>query len=168
MVTTIPHPLRKMMPLPAHDSTIGKAGTAVLLIERQTETTNTFLARRSTEADGFAGYLCCPGGKPIDGENPFVAAQREVEEETGLRIALGRFSWVGVITIWAGSRWIPVWLFIVELREGEIPETPAGEESRLLGPWERHNLADDLTATEVLTPGTAVLVEIAKTLYGIS
>lgn len=158
------HPLQKMMPLPIHES--AQAGTAVLLTERRgSGDIDTFLAQRSFGADGFAGYLCCPGGKPHDGEDPFVAAQREVQEETGLGIALDRFSWVGVIVIWKGGSPIPVWLFLVELREGEIPKTPEGEESTLLGPWERYDLRDDLAVTEALTPGTVALVEIAKTRY---
>jgi 8-oxo-dGTP pyrophosphatase MutT (NUDIX family) len=167
------HPLQRMMPLPAYEAASGPAGTAVLLVERQTEgydetetrSVSTFLAQRSFDADGFGGYLCCPGGKPHDGEDLFVAAQRETEEETGLAISLGRFSWVGVIVIWKAGKPVPVWLFLVELREGEIPKTPDGEESTLLGPWERYDLADDLTVTEALTPGTVALVEIAKTLY---
>lgn len=167
-MTSLQHPLNQLMPLPRYDSSNGKAGTAVFLVQAHDPShINTFLARRSREADGFAGYLCCPGGKPVDGENPFTAAQREVEEETGLRIAIERFSWVGVITIWAQGAWIPVWLFIVELKDGEIPEIPEGKESSLLGPWERYDLTDDLTVTESLTPGTAALYEIAKTRYDI-
>jgi 8-oxo-dGTP pyrophosphatase MutT (NUDIX family) len=45
----------------------------------------------------FDGLYSLPGGHIEQGESIFQAAARELEEETGLRIAPGDFDWLGII-----------------------------------------------------------------------
>lgn len=150
------------LPLSAPPAYEGKSGVAVLLV-RNGSPPITWLSRRRAAADGFAGYLCCPGGKPEHGENLYATASREIEEECGLVIAPERFEFVGAITIWKKQVAVPVWLFIAEITESEEPITPSGVEATMLGPWEPHPL---MMAEDALTPGTEALLAIAKTRYG--
>jgi 8-oxo-dGTP pyrophosphatase MutT (NUDIX family) len=141
------------------------AGVAVLFVYvMDGMRRSTFLARRGVSADGFQGQWCCPGGKPRYGEPFRRAAQREVQEETGLPIALDRFHDHGMIVIVKGGVRVPVVLFVVELKDTERPMRPEAE-ANVLGDWQRFEL-DTLARRGmtdlggIMTPGTLALVGI--------
>lgn len=143
----------------------GLTGITALLVQRMPHDTIVWLAERTESADAFGGCWCSPGGKPDKDESLLDALGREIEEETGLKIASDRFEFAGVISIWKKGAKVPVWLFLTELEYGE---TPINNGDPALSVWEPFSLirgpfesADNL----LLTPGTAALIEMAKTRY---
>ncbi len=48
-----------------------------------------FIKRKERDGDPWSGHIALPGGFIKDGENPWKAALREIEEETALRVHQG-------------------------------------------------------------------------------
>ena len=76
------------------------------------------LLRRSLKSKGNPGKWDFPGGKADPGESFEDALLREVEEETGLRIALGRV--VGAAESKAPSRRVAYLIMEARLESGEV------------------------------------------------
>jgi 8-oxo-dGTP diphosphatase len=74
----------------------------------------------------FMGYIVAPGGRFEEGETPFMCIEREIWEETGLRIKDYRLK---IVTSELGPRnynWI-LYLFVCTGYEGEVRESDEGE-----------------------------------------
>ena len=67
----------------------------------------------------FNNFWQCAGGKVEDGENPLVAAKREVYEETGLNISPDRFVFIKDIVNHPST--ICCSIYYVQLNNGETP-----------------------------------------------
>ncbi len=110
-----------------------------------------WLARRSPNSSTMGGLLECPGGKVGPAEGLLMAAQREVEEETGRHITYDRFVQVGRLNI--GT--LMVHLFTVEVGTLEFPkDTEPGKR----GAWQLSEPGGVKLRT--LTPSSAALIAV--------
>jgi 8-oxo-dGTP pyrophosphatase MutT (NUDIX family) len=68
----------------------------------------------------LAGYTATPGGGIDEGEDPFVAALRELEEEGGLKVPTWRLRYIGRHTALASDGMMAGgFFFILEMQPGE-------------------------------------------------
>ncbi len=114
------------------------------------------LAARRTEPAALAGGWELPGGKVDDGESPIVALHREIDEELGVSISVGRLL-PGPLP---GATWpltdrfeMIVWL--AEVTEGEPAPLEEHDELRWLQADRLHEvgwLPADLPIVEALAP----------------
>lgn len=98
-----------------------------------------WLMIRRAEKIKAAGFWCFPGGGIEPGEDPRAALVREIREEVGLEIVVGRQLWYwerpdGGLKLW----WWQGWL----VNEGQEPVCNPREvaEARWLSPAEIHEL----------------------------
>lgn len=95
-----------------------------------------FITRRGADAH-MANKWEFPGGKVEEGENPEQALIRELEEETGIRVASATL--FESLAYEFPDRHITLWFFLVESWEGE----PWGKEGQP-GRWvSQHELIAD-------------------------
>ena len=83
--------------LTAHQPTLGpfvpektRAAVALILNEHQGQTRLCFIRRAEHVGDPWSGHMAFPGGRAEPGDaSPRAVAERETEEEIGLRLPLG-------------------------------------------------------------------------------
>lgn len=108
--------------------------------------------RKDFKDDHLVGCLECPGGASArEGEPILSTAQREVLEETGLRLESDRFRYRGSIHV---DKWT-MWLYSVEL--GAL-ERPKNTEPFKRGDW--HLVEFEKIRFRMCTPALGALLSI--------
>ena len=116
--------------------------------------------RDNNPAKGAAGLIGSFGGKIEPGETAIQAAQRELEEETGLKIRQSRLENLGAVTVTSDYQLRPVEVHITAfLLRLQSNETVVARE----GAIEILSKAEAMAKSGELTPGTlACFKELIK------
>lgn len=116
-----------------------------------------WLAQRSKNCEVMKEQWECPAGKLQESEDFKTGAQRELMEETGLKVERSRLQSCGLLrTRGNGVMDVLCALFMVYLEEGE---EPSNTETTKRGPWLRFHVPNELWDLE-LTLGTASLLSV--------
>lgn len=141
----------------------GRHEGAVIIIPRRPDN-KIILSQRLNKDRPFAGCYAAPGGTVEDGEEPRVAALRELKEETGLEVTSDRLVFLKrtgphLTPVEQSGSGKPYYMsyFLLDLAEDEVlkrtePEKQGQWEARTYGAW---------ILDSVLVPGFHALVEQA-------
>lgn len=127
------------------------SGVLVLLHNRYA----CWLAERLDKSKHYCGLLAAPGGTIEPGEEPHVAAFREVEEETGLRLEPEQLTYAGESQHVHDDITFTMHQFRAELRPGQ---EPLDMEPTKQGQWRQW--PKSFRFDKLVTPGTAVAIEL--------
>ncbi len=131
--------LQRLMPIEPSVATLIPAGVALLWRRNDVGELEVFLVRRATTMRFLPGFWAFPGGKqdPED-SGPAEAAARELQEETGVRVPVGKLEPAGRwITPKASPLRYDTHYFLAELPAGQSPDVACSDGELIDGLWLR-------------------------------